>query len=38
MKGFTLVELVVAVGVLSLIVAVVGGVGYVAFHFISKVW
>ena len=38
MKGYTLVELMVAVGILSLIVAVVGGIGYVAFHFISKVW
>jgi prepilin-type N-terminal cleavage/methylation domain-containing protein len=33
-KGFTLIELITVIGLLSLI----GGIGYVVIHFISKFW
>lgn len=36
-KGFTAIELIMVVSVVAW-VAVVGGIGYVLFHFISKYW
>ena len=39
-KGFTIVELVITIAIVVAILsfAVYGVVGYVAVHFISKVW
>lgn len=36
-KGYTLVELLFVVWFL-LAVSIIGGVGYVAFHFLAKFW
>ena len=37
-KGFTLVELVVTLVALVLVPVILGGLGYVAYHFIAKFW
>jgi Tfp pilus assembly protein PilV len=37
-KGFTLVEVALALFFVCWAVAIIGGGGYVAYHFISKWW
>jgi prepilin-type N-terminal cleavage/methylation domain-containing protein len=37
-KGFTLVELLIVLVGIGVFTAIIGGVGYVLVHFISKVW
>ena len=37
-KAFTLVELLIVLFFIFVVIPLIGGVGYVIFHFLAKVW
>ena len=37
-RGYSVIELIVVLSILSILGSILGGLGFVIFHFISKIW